>query len=88
MKKSILNLGRALEKGEQKKVKGGNPLSLECQYQCDGTNYELVPGQGSDCYLNYPAIITNHPSCGGSGGSTGTGGGGIRPTGGGIEIWA
>lgn len=88
MKKTILNLGKTLQKNDQKKINGGNPLLSECIYECNGTNYELAPGQGSDCYLNYPALITNHPSCGGNGGSTGSGGGGIRPTGGGIEVWA
>lgn len=87
MKKTILNLGKTLQKNDQKKINGGNPL-LQCAYECNGTNYELVAGQGSECYLNYPALITNHPSCGGNGGSTGSGGGGIRPTGGGIEVWA
>ncbi len=88
MKKSILNLGKNLKKEEQKNINGGNGIQATCRYYCDGTSYKLVSGQGSDCYLNNPAIITNHPSCGGNGGSTGTGGGGIRPTGGGIEIWA
>ncbi len=66
MKKSILNIGKALSKKEQTQVSGGMPLKL-CRYKCNGRNYVLVGGQGSYCYLNFPAIIPNHPSCGGSG---------------------
>ncbi len=90
MLKNILELNgvTSLNNEKQKEVKGGNSLSVTCTYRCEGTNYILNGGQGQDCYLNYPSLITNHPNCGGTGGSTGTGGGGIRPTGGGIEIWA
>lgn len=90
MLKNILELTgvSALNNEKQKEVSGGNTSFVSCTYHCEGRNYVLDSGQGPDCYLNYPSLITNHPSCGGTGGSEGTGGGGIRPTGGGIEVWA
>lgn len=76
MLKNILELSgvSALNNEKQKEVTGGNPILLSCSYRCNGRNYVLVGGQGPECYLNYPAIIVNHPSCGGSGG--------------GIDVWA
>ncbi|WP_075343763.1 hypothetical protein [Tenacibaculum agarivorans] len=69
MKKSIVNIGKTLDKKEQQKINGGELLNF-CRYRCNGRNYVLVGGQGNYCYLNFPAIIPNHPNCGGSGGGT------------------
>ncbi len=73
MKKSILKLGKALDKKEQKEVNGGSLTSF-CQYTCSGTTARLASGSSTYCLLNYPAIIRDSPMCGGGGG--------------GIDIWA
>ncbi|WP_095069135.1 hypothetical protein [Tenacibaculum jejuense] len=67
MKNSISKLGKTLNKKEQTEINGGMLLRT-CRYHCNGRNYVLNGGQGSYCYLNFPAIIPNHPNCGGSGG--------------------
>lgn len=88
MLKNISNLGKTLNKKEQKEVKGGLlGLASSCKYECSGTSYKLVGGQGQDCYLNNPAIIHNHPNCGG-GNDGGNGGGGNGGGIGLIEVWA
>ena len=79
MLKKISNLGKALNREAQKEIKGGLGSLTSCSYHCNGTSYVLDGGQGQDCYLNNPAIIHNHPSCGGTGGD---GPGGL------IENWA
>ncbi len=68
MKKSILNLGKTLNKTEQQSINGGrlNPFD-QCRYRCNGRNLVLVAGSSTYCLLNFPAIIPNSPSCGGSG---------------------
>jgi len=65
MKKSILNLGRTLDKEAQKNVNGGNLRSF-CRYTCNGTTARLVSGSSTYCLLNFPAIIYNAPMCGGN----------------------
>lgn len=68
MKKSILKLGKVLEKLEQKEVNGGNvPKSKRCRYYCSGTTQILVGGQGPECYLYFPYSISNSHRCGGKG---------------------
>lgn len=71
MKKQILNLGRALNKVEQKKVMGGTPLEFGNPCPCT-TEYTSVPGS-IECY--YPGndpffpqgvcsgIVTNGVCC-------------------------
>ncbi|CAL2089729.1 hypothetical protein [Tenacibaculum sp. 190524A02b] len=72
MKKSILKLGEALDKKEQKEISGGGkPSTRHCRYYCNGTTQTLAPGQGPDCYLYLPYLITNSLKCGGAGNEDG-----------------
>ena len=41
MKKSILNIGKALNKAEQKQIQGGN---LQCRLECYNTCYAQSGG--------------------------------------------
>jgi len=64
MKKQILNLGKALDKAEQKEINGGD-LRPICSYYCSGTTAKLST-RTTYCLLNYPAIIYDSPMCGGN----------------------
>ncbi|WP_237274792.1 hypothetical protein [Tenacibaculum ovolyticum] len=55
MKKSILNLGEALNKAEQKEINGGSPRFCRCDSEC---------GSGSHCCSNrcYNISAPNYPT--------------------------
>jgi hypothetical protein len=63
MKKSILNLGKALQKKEQQQINGGfgssNCFSITTSYECVrafGCNWYGCSGSGSYCGPNYPHL--------------------------------
>ena len=75
MKKTILNLGKALDKKQLKEIKGGNffhrrtPNSnIWCKYSCTGggSNARLDGGQAIACSLELPYLVSNHFICGGN----------------------
>lgn len=79
MKKTILNLGKALNKKQLVEIKGGNFFHrrtrisrIWCKYTCIGNTRraDLDSGQSQSCYLELPYFVNNHSICGGSGGGT------------------
>jgi hypothetical protein len=58
MKKSILNIGKALNRKEQKQIGGGNFIGSDCRTSCPSWNYEgqnvpcgtFIGGFGSQCF--------------------------------------
>lgn len=72
MKKSILNLGKALNKSEQKETNGGvrpRGTSNSCSYTCSGTTATLSVASRSNnyCILNFAYSIRDAVICGGGG---------------------
>ncbi len=71
MKKTILKIGKALNKTEQKSINGGGRPGGVCRYRCEGVqafaiDEEACLSQDKPCYINQ-AI-----QCGGNGnGATG-----------------
>lgn len=74
MKKSILKLGKILEKKQLKEINGGNFFHRRtssgtwCKYSCSGSRASLDGGQSQSCYLELPYSVYNHSICGGIGG--------------------
>jgi Cys-rich repeat protein len=58
MKKSILNLGKALNKTEQKSINGGKRLAPECISDSDCNNGEPVV-----CSNGYKVVCSNSNQC-------------------------
>jgi hypothetical protein len=57
MKKSILNLGKALQRKEQKQINGGtntNCLSIDNEFECNNTR--TCQWSGCYCAPNYPHL--------------------------------
>ena len=73
MKKSILNLGKALGKKQLKEINGGSFFHRRtssgtwCKYTCSGRRASLA-GQSQTCILELPYFVYNHSACGSSGG--------------------
>jgi len=58
MKKSILNIGRALNKTEQKKINGGREYG-ECLFR-----YSFDCGVPDHICCNFLCVLPTHPACG------------------------
>ena len=58
MKKSILNLGKALNKVEQKEINGGKRLAPQCSSDSD-----CNPGGQVECSNGYKVICNDADQC-------------------------